>query len=272
MIIQAFSTKARSGEQIVYPLLPWKLLVSLLAAVVAAAVYADELSRWFGVEISDGIIVRFLPVILLMLFSGFFGPTSYWAPWRFVWRLCPKLNNWFPDLNGVWVGSTSSNWPTIKKLIETSQSHDKTTEQELHDIPEQRDAMAVQITNSLFTLRICAGLSSTNGESHSITAKPWRHQHTGRIHLSYVYEQHTPDHSTTDEKSHLGAADLALLAEDQSGAEGVYWTERSWRTGRNTAGKLELTRLSQRVDKQKTLRQHAAEHKAKKIEEQRSCR
>ena len=244
-----------------YPLLPWKFLSSLLAAAIAAAVYADELGSWFGVEIPDGLIVRLLPLILLTLFSGFFGPTSYWAPWRAIWRWFPGLNGWFPDLNGVWIGSTSSNWPTIKRLIETAQSDDKITEVELHDLPEQRDAMAVQITNSLFTLRIAAGLSSTNAESHSITAKPWRHQHTGLVHLSYVYEQQTPNHVATDEETHLGAADLALTAEQR--AEGTYWTRRSWRTGRNTAGTLELTRLSQRIDKQKTLRQHAAEHKSK---------
>lgn len=245
-----------------YPLLPWKWLTSLLATVIAAAVYADDVGGWVGVEVPDSAIVRFLPVILLTVVSGFFGPTSYWAPWRFVWRCFPRLNGWFPDLNGMWVGSTSSNWPTIQKLLATAQSHDKTTEQELHDHPEQRDAMAVRITNSLFTLRICAGLSSTNGESHTITAKPWRHQHTGQIHLSYVYEQTTPNRAATDEETHLGAADLAL-ADDCSRAEGTYWTRRSWRTGRNTAGKLELARLSRRFDKQITLGQLAAEHKAK---------
>nr|WP_256477777.1 hypothetical protein [Aurantimonas marianensis] len=248
-------------------MLRWKWLTSLLAAAVAGAVYADDLFGWFDVEIPDGLVVRLLPVILLTLFSGFFGPTSFWAPWRFVWRMFPTLNGWFPDLNGVWVGSTNSNWPTIKKLIETAQSHDKTTEKELHHLPEQRDAIAVRITNSLFTLRICASLSSTGGESHSITAKPWRHQHTGQIHLSYVYEQQTPNHAATDEEIHLGAADLALTAEDHSKAGGTYWTRRSWRTGRNTAGKLELARLSQRMDKKKTLREHAAEHKAKLEEE-----
>jgi hypothetical protein len=247
----------------VYPLLPWKLLSSLLTAVIACAVYADKWGRWLGMENADAVIIRLLPVILLALFTGFFGPTGYWAPWRFAWRWFPRLNGWFPDLNGVWVGSTSSNWPTIKKLVEAARSHEKLTEQELHDLPEQRDAMAVQITASLFTLRICAGLSSIGGESHSITAKPWRHQHTGQVHLSYVYMQQTPHPAATDEETHLGAADLAVTADDHSRAEGTYWTRRSWRTGRNTAGKLELTRLFQRIDKQKTLQQHAAEHKTK---------
>ncbi len=90
-----------------------------------------------------------------------------------------------------------------------------------------------------------------------------RHQHTGQVHLSYVYRQQTPNHATTDEESHLGAADLVLTIGDHSRAEGTYWTRRSWRTGRNTAGTLELTRLSQKVDPRTPLREHAMEHKAK---------
>jgi len=165
--------------------------------------------RLTGVPIPDRYVVRYLPLGVLLILGGFFGPTGYWAPWRILWRLIPKLNDWFPDLNGVWVGSTSSNWPTIKRLVEAAQSNDRTTEQELHDLPEQQDAMAVRFTNSLFKLQVRAGLSSTNGESFSITAKPWRNQHTERIHLSYVYRQQTPNHAITDEEAHLGAADLA---------------------------------------------------------------
>jgi SMODS-associating 2TM, beta-strand rich effector domain len=247
----------------VYPLLPWKWLTFLLAVVVAATVYADDLGRWVGVNVPDTMLVRLLPMILLTLFSGFFAPRTYWAPWRIAWRCIPGLSSNFPDLNGLWVGSTSSNWPTITKLVETAQSDDKVTEQKLYDIPEQRDAIAVRIQNSLFALRVSAGLSSTEGESYSITAKPWRDQHTGLIHISYVYQQQTPSPAATDEETHLGAADLTITAEHPSRAEGTYWTRRSWKTGRNTAGKLELVHVSQRVDRQRTLRQHAAEHKAK---------
>lgn len=235
----------------------------MVVLIVAGAVYVDDLGRVVGWIVPDNLVVRLLPVILISLFTFFFGPTTYWAPWRVVWRWFPGLNGWFPDLNGVWIGSTNSNWSTIKKLIEAAQSHDKMTEQELHDLPEQRDALAVRIKNSLFTLRICAGLSSTSGESHSITAKPWRHQHTGRIHLSYVYEQQTPNHAATDEGVHLGAADLAFITEDFSRAEGTYWTGRSWRTGRNTAGTLELVRILPQFCMQKTLQEYAREWAAK---------
>lgn len=211
--------------------------------------------------ISDHLVIRYLPHIVLLVLGGFFGLTGYWAPWRILWRLVPQLNDKFPDLNGVWVGSTSSNWPTIKRLVEEAQSDHRLTEQELHDLPEQRDAIAVKFTNSLFKLQVQAGLSSTNGESYSITAKPWRHQHTGRIHLSYLYRQKTPNHAITDEEAHSGAADLELISADYHRAEGTYWTRRAWRTGRNTAGILELSLLTTRADPIKSLRQYALEHK-----------
>ncbi|MDT0683554.1 hypothetical protein RM543_12725 [Roseicyclus sp. F158] len=244
-----------------YPLLPWKWIGGGLTLVTMVAVYAGEVQRLTGVPIPDRYVVRYLPLGVLLILGGFFGPTCYWAPWRILWRWIPKLNDLFPDLNGVWVGSTSSNWPTIKRLVEAAQSDDRTTEQELHDLPEQQDAMAVRFTNSLFKLQMRAGLSSTNGESFSITAKPWRNQNTGRIHLSYVYRQQTPNHAITDEQAHLGAADLELVTEDYRRAEGTYWTRRAWRTGRNTAGILELSKVTAKEGYEKSLQHYAQEHK-----------
>ena len=79
--------------------------------------------------------------------------------------------------------------------------------------------MAVQITASLFSLKVAAGLSSMDGESYSIAAKPRRDQHSGRFHLSYVYEQRTPDHAITGEERHMEAADLVIDADDLDQAE-----------------------------------------------------
>lgn len=244
-----------------YPLLPWKWIAGGLTLVTMLAVYADDVQRLTGVPIPDQYVVRYLPLVVLIILGGFFGPTGYLAPWRILWRWFPRLNDWFPDLNGVWVGSTLSNWPTIKRLVEAAQSSDIISEQELHDIPEQQDAMAVKFTNSLFKLQVQAGLSSTNGESFSITAKPWRNQHTGRIHLSYIYRQQSPNHAITDEEAHLGAADLELTAEDYGRAVGTYWTRRAWRTGRNTAGTLELSKVTGKSNPEKTLQHYAQEHK-----------
>ena len=244
-----------------YPLLPWKWIVTGLGLVVAIAIYADDVARLLGHPVSDRSLVRYLPPLLIGAVAGFFGPTGKWAPWRIVWRCVPALNSWFPDLNGVWLGTTGSNWPTIKKMLEAAQANHFIEQGELHSTPEQRDAMAVQITASLFTLKIAAGLSSTDGQSYSIAAKPRKDQHSGRIHLSYVYEQTTPDHAITDEERHMGAADLIIDPDALDQAEGVYWTRRSWKSGLNTAGRLMLRRIEKNKDKGKSLRSYAAEEK-----------
>lgn len=246
-----------------YPLLPWKWLVTALGLVVFISIYADDVAILLGHPVSDRSLVRYLPPVLIGALAAFFGPTGKWAPWRIVWKWVPALNNWFPDLNGVWLGTTGSNWPTIKKMLEAAQADHFIDQIELHSTPEQRDAMAVQITASLFSLKVAAGLSSTDGESYSIAAKPRRDQHSDRIHLSYVYEQRTPDHAITDEERHMGAADLVIDFDNLDQAEGVYWTRRSWKTGLNTAGRLELRRVSANKVKGKTLRRYAADQKVK---------
>lgn len=256
-------TQKGTGEPIVYPLLPWKWLGSVVALVVALSLYADDVGLLFGFTVTDQQLIRYLPPVLLGALVAFFGPTGYWAPWRVAWRWIPTLNGWFPDVNGVWLGTTGSNWPTLKKMLEGAQAYSAIDQYELHSTPEQRDALAVQITASLFQLRIAAGLSSTDARSYSVAAKPRRDQHSGRIRFTYVYEQTSPDPAITDEENHMGAADLILEPDNLEVAEGVYWTRRNWKTGLNTAGHLELRRIAQRKEPGKSLRQYAADEKGR---------
>ena len=100
-----------------YALLPWKTLGTALMLVVGLAVYADDFGGWAGVTISDSMVIRYLPVLILAVLGIAFGLTTLWSPWRYLWRKIPVLNRLaFPDLNGVWVGTTGSNWPTIEKM------------------------------------------------------------------------------------------------------------------------------------------------------------
>lgn len=242
-----------------YALLPWKWFSStLLVAIIAATIYVDDLFAWIGVP--DTVIVRYFPVVLVVGFTGFFAPTGYWALWRILWRTVPRLNDWFPDLNGIWVGTTSSNWPKIKMLVDAATSTNQIKEIDIHNTPTSADAIAVQITNSLFALRIDAYICSTNGDSHSITALPWRDQFTKQIHISFVYRQSTPNPALPDDETHPGAADLILVDDNFSKAEGTYWTRRAWRTGQNTAGTLCLKRKQARKDIGKSFKEHAVEY------------
>jgi len=247
-----------------YPLLPWKTLSTALVVLVCMAVYADDLGDWFGVAISDTLVIRTLPIIALTVLGVFFGFTATWSPWRLTWRCLPFLNKTaFPDLNGVWVGTTASNWPTIEKMVSSAEGKGGLAKQELFDTLERHDAIAMEITASLFSLRLETGLSSKDATSYSITAKPWKCHHTPRIHLAYVYEQETKDPSVTDEERHMGAADVLFEPQAPDELNGVYWTRRSWVTGLNTAGRLQLRRVARSKDAKKSLRDYALEEKGR---------
>lgn len=247
-----------------YTLLPWKTLGTALMIVVGLAVYADDLGAWMGVTVSDSVVIRYLPMTVLIVLGIVFGFTVYWAPWRFLWRLIPLLNRtMFPDLNGVWVGTTASNWPTIEKMRNAATTENTVDLAELYETAERHDAIAVEITASLYSLRLATGLSSMDATSYSITARPWKCQHTPRIHLAYVYEQETKDPSATDEERHMGAADLVYDPHAPDKLEGAYWTRRSWIEGLNTAGRLRLRRVAASKDTSKSLREYALEEKAR---------
>lgn len=61
-----------------YPLLPWKWIAGGLTLVTMLAVYADDVQRLTGVPIPDQYVVRYLPLVVLIILGGFFGPTGYW--------------------------------------------------------------------------------------------------------------------------------------------------------------------------------------------------
>ncbi|MBC6443255.1 MAG: hypothetical protein GDA53_09115 [Rhodobacteraceae bacterium] len=247
-----------------YALLPWKTLGTGLMIVVGLAVYADDFGAWIGVTVSDSAITRYLPMAVLAVLGIVFGLTAYWAPWRYIWRKIPQLNRMvFPDLNGVWVGTTASNWPTIEKMRNAAVSDSAIELAELHETAERHDAIAVEITASLYSFRLATGLSSMDATSYSITARPWKCQHTPGIHLAYVYEQETKDPSATDEERHMGAADLVYDPQAHDDLEGVYWTRRSWIDGLNTAGRLRLRRVSSKRDPAMSLRDYALREKVR---------
>lgn len=173
-----------------------------------------------------------------------FGPTHRrWALWRFIWKMLPFLNRKvFPDLNGVWSGTTNSNWPSISAMLEAAKGAGGIDQNCLATVPLKSDAITMTITASLFAFRISARLDATGGTSHSLTERVSEDKRRGELELYYVYRQDTPQPELTDDDSHLGAACLTidLLA---ASLKGAYWTKRSWRSGLNTAGLIEVQRI-----------------------------
>nr|WP_306263983.1 hypothetical protein [Pararhizobium sp. IMCC3301] len=249
-----------------YKLLPkqyWLAGLAIFALFNAAALWVVD---QFNFSMNDWRVATVSASAAALVFAFLFGGTGWWSPWRVCWRVVPFLNTkLFPDLNGIWVGSTRSNWPTIKNMLDAAQTDNKITRDELHDTPEQVDAMAIEIKASLFYVKITGGLSSTNGQSHSITVRPWKNDHD-HLHLTYIYKQETPNPVVTDDETHLGAADLVIDMENIDKAEGVYWTRRNWKMGLNTAGRLQLRRIRSRKEEGKCLRQYANEEKTRMVE------
>jgi hypothetical protein len=170
------------------------------------------------------------------------GSSATWAPWRIIWALFPALNDkLFPDLNGVWQGTTQSNWPIIAAqagLVEKP-NVSATSESALR---LQENKITLTITASFFTFRIRARLHGTSAQSLSLTESITLDRH-GRYELAYIYRQATPIPEATDESSHDGAAVLHADM-DKLELNGVYWTRRRWQEGLNTAGLLNVKRES----------------------------
>ena len=62
-----------------YRLLPWKFPGFALTAVVVLAVYVDELENITGINLPDHMVVRYLPIILILSLTVFFGSACRWA-------------------------------------------------------------------------------------------------------------------------------------------------------------------------------------------------
>jgi hypothetical protein len=218
-------------------ILAWPFATILAGYVLVTGIPADLMSAVRSI----GASVTIFSVLVVVVF----GPTDRrWALWRLIWKVLPFLNRKaFPDLNGVWKGSTSSNWPTISTMLETAKGTGGLEPASLATVPLKSDGITMTITASLFSLRITAELEATGGKSHSLTERVSEDKRRGELELYYVYRQETPEPELTDDDSHLGAACLTidLVAATLSGA---YWTKRSWRSGLNTAGRIEVQRVS----------------------------
>ena len=215
-------------------LTPYGLLLLFWAIYVGTPNSVQELWRMVGLTTT-------VWGAMIFIFGGFSGR---FAPWRLLWQLVPPLNEvLFPDLNGVWNGKTSSNWPIIERLKAAAASRETIADDELDGIALKDDGVTLSINATFFTLRVRAELHGTGSKSHSLTERVSRDKRKDKFELYYVYQQDTLEPKATDESNHLGAASLGF-DRDTLALEGPYWTRRSWRQGLNTAGMISVHRVS----------------------------
>lgn len=228
-----------------YATLPLNRLISvlvwpfalILASLMTFVHFPDSPIAWVR---TIGSAASLWALALLMLA----GMSGRFAPWRLLWQAIPGFNHWFyPDLNGTWEGTTSSNWPVVKSMFDAATDKGGLDPAALESIPLQDDRITVTIKASLFSFRLTAKLSNTGGTSHSRTALVAKDPHRDTFQLQYLFSQDTPDAGLQDDASHLGAVTVDLDL-DRWEMNGYYWTRRKWRAGLSTAGKLTLQRVS----------------------------
>lgn len=226
-----------------YATLPLRRLIAILlwpfGLILVALIYCHNFpetpAAWLKLI---GIAISYSAIALLALA----GSGSRFSPWRLLWQACPPLNRWFfPDLNGEWQGTTSSNWPVLKSMLDAATAKGGLKAAELEAIDLKCDDIVINISASLFHFRLNAKLANSRGSSHSLTARVTKNELRDIFELQYLYSQDTPEAGLMDDSSHLGAATLEIDLKLWE-LNGYYWTRRKWRSGLSTAGKLNLRR------------------------------
>ena len=151
----------------------------------------------------------------------------------------PKLSELvFPDLNGEWRTSVTSNIRTMAEY------HPDFSENNLNNVKDKITGK-LWISQDWFRIKIRFVSKNDYSSSHTIVVQPHRSIDKDNIGLTYVYENRTIDPLTTDEQFHLGAAALDIIKSKNgfNKLKGSYWTNRNSSKGLNTAGTIIATRI-----------------------------
>lgn len=145
----------------------------------------------------------------------------------------PGVNRLFPDLDGEWQAELDSNWPTIAQRAQ------------LPAPTSSAPTMAkITIVTRLFFVRVNLRSDSNYLSSKTIAAKIVKDPEDNSVRLYYVFQSTVLKPHETDSAGHEGAAFIDIPGKLKvNELEGVYWTNRNWHKGLNTAGTIKLKRI-----------------------------
>jgi hypothetical protein len=228
--------------QQVLPKWMWTFGLALFAIVVLSA---SEVLSFTNLDLPPMRLASSVASGAILLFTLLFAGRGRRAAWRVVWRTFPQLNSLiYPDLNGVWVGVGRSNWTAIEKLRTAAASSEKINLDDLFDLERQESPIVLQIKCNLFGIQIVSHQANTESKSTSLSCGIERDEKSEVYLLNYTYRQVNSIVSATDSENHIGAAILEIEYADLLNAAGSYWTKRCWEDGRNTAGSIDLHKVS----------------------------
>jgi len=166
-----------------------------------------------------------------MLFNQYFEQTfmrsiSYtvtlltflaWAYGKYLWKYCyPNFfkEKFCPDFNGTWIATIKSNFNGGTEV-----------------------SFPLEIEADFFRVRMKG--ATTVGQTHANYCTIVRAEDDS-FGLEYMYKVYNDRQSKTDTSFYEGAARLRLTDIKTMEMKGVYWTNRCWKNGQNTAGDISL--------------------------------
>ena len=173
--------------------------------------------------------------------------------WRRLWRV-PVVGRFlsssvFPDLNGEWIMTLTSNWPRIDAMKQAASDANAPRYDTAHfDTVPLGEPMKfrARIDQSWFGVSMEAW-SEDEGSviKRSETASfDLLRGEQGEPQVAFFFEQRNrPENvKASDDDSFTGAARLEV-SENGNRMEGYYMTRRSWLSGLNTAGHVVLEKV-----------------------------
>ena len=163
--------------------------------------------------------------------------------WKFCWFVCAKLGLMYPYINGRFEIDMSSNWDVIDHITAKDQSRDDCT---IEITEPKKTKLICDIDIGLFRYKLRISPSDDAGNvirwSRAISIDLiWPCD--GLPHrLSYLYKQENQPNEIrrTDVESFYGAGIINVFSELDM--RGLYWTNRNWYRGLNTAGEIVFRR------------------------------
>lgn len=152
----------------------------------------------------------------------------------FPWMCrAPLVRGYLPPIDGEWDAVLNSNWPAIQQRTSPA-----TGPASLAPVEAK-----ITIVARLFHVRMNLASSDRYSTSKTLFVRPIRDPDDGSVSLNYLYKNMTNSPKPTDSGFHYGAATLEIEKSDKDiWMDGVYWTNRNWNVGLNTAGTIKLTR------------------------------
>lgn len=231
-----------------HELIPAKFKISVLVALVLVlliiyALYFKDANKAQHLFTPNAFLAGFGWIVsILGTLSVLLG---YEKPWALVAR--PQLLRFFgiPPMVGNWRGTIRSNYSRMDAL--RTSARDLGSDRIDADSPVFIDnhpllirEASLQVVASLWKIKVILVTGPAEDRhqgirSESVVSRAIRTA-DGNIEVWYVYRAVNHDEPAgNDGKDHLGAA---ILTFGLNGCTGVYWTERNWSKGMNTAGRM----------------------------------